>query len=46
MLILLGPRHPRVIDDQEPLRRGRFALGLFALAMFVICFTPTPIDPL
>jgi membrane-associated protease RseP (regulator of RpoE activity) len=46
MLVLLGPRHPRVIDEHEPLSRGRFALAVLAFIMFVICFTPTPIDPL
>jgi membrane-associated protease RseP (regulator of RpoE activity) len=46
MLVLMGPRHPRVIDDYEPLSRGRYRLAVFALVMFIICFTPTPIDPL
>ena len=46
MLFLLGPRHPRVIDEHEPLSRGRYVLAVFAFVMFVICFTPAPIDPL
>ena len=46
MLVLLGPRHPRVLDEHEPLGRGRFALAVFALVMFIVCFTPAPIDPL
>ena len=46
MLFLLGPRHPRVIDEYEPLGAARVALALFALVMFVLCFTPVPIDPM
>ena len=46
MLFLLGPRHPRVLYEYEPLSRGRFVLAVLALLMFVICFTPAPLDPL
>jgi membrane-associated protease RseP (regulator of RpoE activity) len=46
MLFLLGPRHPRVMNEYEPLGPGRVALALFALVMLVLCFTPVPIDPL
>ena len=46
MLYFLGPRHPRVLAEYEPLGRGRFLLFLFAMLMFILCFTPTPIDPL
>ncbi len=44
MLLLFGPRHPPVLDEQEPLGNGRRALALFALVMLVVCFTPFPID--
>jgi membrane-associated protease RseP (regulator of RpoE activity) len=44
MLFTLGPRHPRVIDEYEPLGTGRVALALFALLMLVLCFTPAPIE--
>ena len=44
MLVLLGPRHPRVIYEQEPLARGRRLVALFALVMFILCFTPVPLD--
>jgi membrane-associated protease RseP (regulator of RpoE activity) len=44
MLIFLGPRHPRVVYEYEPLQRGRVALAIFAIVMFVVCFTPVPID--
>ena len=46
MLVMLGPRHPRVIDEYEPLAPGRRALALFALVMLVLCFTPVPIEPM
>lgn len=44
MLFAFGPRHPRVIDEDEPLDRGRVAIAVFALVMFVLCFTPVPIQ--
>ena len=46
MLFLLGPRHPRVIYEHEPLLRGRRLVAVFALIMFIVCFTPVPIDEL
>ena len=30
----------------EPLDRPRMWLALFALIMFVLCYTPAPIEPL
>jgi membrane-associated protease RseP (regulator of RpoE activity) len=44
MLALLGPRHPTVLDEEEPLASGRRTVALFALVMFVICVTPIPIQ--
>ena len=46
MLITFGPRHPQVLDEQEPLGPGRIAVALLALVMLVLCFTPIPIEPL
>jgi membrane-associated protease RseP (regulator of RpoE activity) len=46
MLFTLGPRHPRVIAEDEPLGAARIALAVFALVMLILCFTPAPIDPL
>ena len=46
MLFTLGPRHPRVINEYEPLGPGRYALFAFAIVMFILCFTPVPIDPM
>jgi membrane-associated protease RseP (regulator of RpoE activity) len=45
MLLLFGPRHPRVVDEEIPLDRSRLWLAAFALLMFVLCFTPAPIQP-
>jgi membrane-associated protease RseP (regulator of RpoE activity) len=45
MLIAFGPRHPRTFDEQVPLDRGRLWLAAFAVAMFILCFTPAPIEP-
>jgi hypothetical protein len=45
MLIMFGPRHPRVFDEALPLDRTRLVLAFAALAMFILCFTPAPIQP-
>jgi membrane-associated protease RseP (regulator of RpoE activity) len=42
MLFMLGPRHPRVLDEYEPLGSERYAIAVFALIMLVLCFTPVP----
>jgi membrane-associated protease RseP (regulator of RpoE activity) len=46
MLLMFGRHHPRTFDEHEPLDRARLNLALFALAMFVVCFTPSPIEPM
>ena len=46
MLLIFGPRHPRTIDEDVPLDRSRLLLAVFALIMFILCFTPAPIEPL
>jgi membrane-associated protease RseP (regulator of RpoE activity) len=45
MLVTFGPRHPRTVDEDVPLDRGRLWLAFFALVMFILCFTPAPIEP-
>jgi len=45
MLITIGPRHPRTLDEAEPLDRGRLILAAVAMVILVICFTPAPIGP-
>jgi membrane-associated protease RseP (regulator of RpoE activity) len=44
MLVMFGPRHPRVIYEYEPLGGRRIAVAVFALVMFILCFTPVPIQ--
>ena len=46
MLVMFGPRHPRVYDEEVPLDRARLILAFCALVMFVLCFTPSPIQPM
>jgi len=46
MLITFGPRHPRVVDEDTPLDRTRLLLALFAVVIFILCFTPAPIRPI
>jgi len=46
MLVLLGPRHPRVIWEDEPMPTSRYVVAVLALVIFIICFTPVPIDTL
>jgi len=46
MLVAFGPRHPRTVDEHVPLDAPRMWLALFALAMFVVCFSPAPIEPI
>ena len=44
LVYYFGPHHPPVADELLPLNRGRRLLGVLAVLMFVVCFTPTPID--
>lgn len=44
MIVVLGPHHPRTIDEDVPLDRGRLVLAGVALLMLIICFTPAPIE--
>ena len=42
MLAAFGPHHPRVMDEDVPLDRGRMMLAAAAVVMLVLCFTPVP----
>ena len=44
MLIKFGPRHPRTLDHHIPLDRRRILVAIGALVMFILCFTPAPIE--
>jgi membrane-associated protease RseP (regulator of RpoE activity) len=43
-LLILGERHPPVMDEGEPLSRGRKLLALAALGIFLLSFMPIPIE--
>lgn len=45
MLFTIGARHPRVPDEHVPLDATRQRLALVAAVIFIICFTPAPIEP-
>lgn len=44
MAFFLGLRHPRVIDESTPLDGRRRLVAALALVIFVLCFTPVPIE--
>ena len=44
MLLMFGPRHPPTLDPHTPLDGTRIWIGLGTLLIFVLCFTPTPIE--
>ena len=46
MLFMFGRHHPRTFDEAVPLDRSRMILAAFAVLMFILCFTPAPIQPL
>ena len=43
ILMVLGPRHPPVLDEHRPLDARRRWIGWVALAIFVLSFSPRPI---
>jgi membrane-associated protease RseP (regulator of RpoE activity) len=43
LLLAIGFRHPPLIDRWEPLDRHRRSWALVALAIFILCFMPTPL---
>ncbi len=43
MLVLFGPRHPRVIYEHEPIGRTRQVVAVLALIILILCFTPVPL---
>ena len=46
MLFVFGRHHPRTFDEDVPLDVSRRWLAIFAVVMFILCFTPAPIEPL
>lgn len=43
VIVLLGLRHPRVVDDRERLSLSRRIIGVLILLVFVVSFIPAPI---
>ena len=44
VLLLLGDRHPPLLDEREALPRGRMVLGVVALIIFLLSFMPVPVQ--
>ena len=44
VLYKMGPYHPPVFDEDSPLGRARTAFTWLAIAMFIACFTPAPLE--
>lgn len=44
LLLVIGFRHPPLIDRWEPLDRRRRSWALVALAIFILCFMPAPLS--
>ncbi len=42
-IMLLGLKHPRVIDENERLSPARRALGIVVAAIFIVSFIPAPL---
>ena len=45
MLVIMGPRHPRVIDEAYPLDTPRRVVALLLVVVFILSFTPALIEP-
>jgi membrane-associated protease RseP (regulator of RpoE activity) len=46
MTYAFGLDHPTVGEEHLPIGKARLALGVFAIVMFVLSFTPVPISPI
>ena len=46
MAVTMGVSHPRIYDEHEPLDGRRLAVAVIALLIFVVTFTPLPIQAL
>jgi membrane-associated protease RseP (regulator of RpoE activity) len=42
LLLVFGIHHPRPLDEETPLNRGRKAIAFVMLLVFVLSFTPAP----
>jgi membrane-associated protease RseP (regulator of RpoE activity) len=44
MAYFLGFRHPKIVDEHVPLDGRRKLVAVAALIIFILCFTPVPIE--
>ena len=44
MLFIFGPRHPPTMDDHLPLDKTRRWIAVGTMVIFVLCFTPAPVE--
>jgi membrane-associated protease RseP (regulator of RpoE activity) len=44
ILVLVGPEHPPIPSEHEPLDRRRTTIGWAAILIFILCFTVAPIQ--
>jgi membrane-associated protease RseP (regulator of RpoE activity) len=44
LLGLFGRQHPFTLDDDAPVGTGRAVLGVLTIAVFALCFLPSPIE--
>lgn len=42
ILLVLGTRHPRLLDEEARLGSGRRGVAFASLIIFILCFTPAP----
>ena len=43
VILLLGLRHPPVLDEAQPIDDRRLAIALLLLVIFVLSFAPLPL---
>lgn len=43
IILFLGLRHPRVLDEATPLSSGRKIIGSIIVLIFILCFIPDPV---
>jgi membrane-associated protease RseP (regulator of RpoE activity) len=44
MLLVVGPHHPPTLNDDVQLDGARLAIAVSGLVMWIVCFTPAPIE--
>jgi hypothetical protein len=44
IVLFMGLQHPPVRDERTPIGRGRTALALLALLVFLMAFMPVPLS--